>query len=62
VQHHHAEALLDPQVKGAVHALCNVAAESAEMTRHRTPGLRLALLNPLAHLEGGGLQLFQLRL
>jgi hypothetical protein len=32
------------------------------MTRHGTPGLRLAFLDPLACLEGGGLQLFQLLL
>jgi hypothetical protein len=45
-------------VKGAAHALCNVAAQSAKMTRCRTLGLRLALLDPLARLEGGDLQLF----
>jgi hypothetical protein len=62
VRHHHAEGLLDTQVKGAVHALCNMATQSTETTRHRTPSLRLALLDPLARLKGGSLQLFQLLL
>jgi hypothetical protein len=62
VRHHHAEGFLDPQVKGVVHALSNMPAQSAETTRHGTPGLRLAFLDPLACLEGGGLQLFQLLL
>jgi hypothetical protein len=36
--------------------------ESAEATHQRAPGLRHALLNLLADLEGGGLQLLQLLL
>jgi hypothetical protein len=59
---HHAEGLLDAQVKGAAHALGDVPAEGAEATCHRAPGLHLAFLDPLAHLEGGGPQLFQLLL
>jgi hypothetical protein len=49
-------------VKGVAHALSDVPTQSAEMTRHGAPGLRLALFNLLARLEGGGLQLFQLLL
>jgi hypothetical protein len=59
---HHTEGFLDTQVEGAVHALGNVSAEGAKVTCHRAPGLRLAFLDPLARLEGGGLQLFQLLL
>jgi hypothetical protein len=33
-----------------------------EMTRHGAPDLRLAFLDPLERLEGGGLQLLQLLL
>jgi hypothetical protein len=33
-----------------------------ETTRHESFGLRLALLNPLTCLDGGGLQLLQLLL
>jgi hypothetical protein len=62
VRHHHTEGFLDPQVKGVVHVLSNVLAQSMETTRHGALGLRLALLNPLACLEGSGLQLFQLLL
>jgi hypothetical protein len=62
VRHHHAKGFLDPQVKGAVHALRDVPAEGAETTRHGAPGLRLAFLDPLACLEGGGLQLLELLL
>jgi hypothetical protein len=57
---HHAEGLLDTQVKGAAHALGNVPAEGAEATSHRALGLHLAFLDPLACLEGGGPQLLQL--
>jgi hypothetical protein len=59
---HHAEGLLDTQVKGAAHALGNVPAKGTEATCHRAPGLHLALLDPLACLECGGPQLFQLLL
>jgi hypothetical protein len=50
VRCHHAKGLLDTHVKGA------------EATRHRAPSLRLALLDFLAGLEGGGPQLLQLLL
>jgi hypothetical protein len=49
-------------VKGAAHALGDVPAEGTETTRHGAPGLRLAFFNPLARLEGSGLQLLQLLL
>jgi hypothetical protein len=62
VRYHHAEGFLDPLVKGAAHALSDVPTQSAETTRHGTPVLCLALLNLLARLEGGDLQLFQLLL
>jgi hypothetical protein len=55
VRHHHAKGFLDPQMKGAAHALSNVPAQSTETTRRGDPGLCLAFLNPLARLEGGGL-------
>jgi hypothetical protein len=59
---HHAESLLDTQVKGAAHVPGNVPTEGAEATRHRAPSLRLTLLDLLARLEGGGPQLLQLLL
>jgi hypothetical protein len=59
---HHAESLLDTQVKGAAHAPGNMPAEGAEATRHRAPSLHLALLDLLARLEGGGPQLLRLLL
>jgi hypothetical protein len=59
---HHAKGFLKSQVKGMVHALGNVPTEGADATRHRAPGLHVALLNPLACLEGGGPQLLQLLL
>jgi hypothetical protein len=59
---HHTESLLDTQVKGAVHALGNVPTEGVEATRHRAPSLRLAFLDLLARLEGGGPQILQLLL
>jgi hypothetical protein len=59
---HHAEGFLDTQVKGAAHALGDVPGEGAKATCHRAPGLHLAFLDPLARLEGGGPQLFQLLL
>jgi hypothetical protein len=62
VRNHHAKGFLDSQVKGATHALGDVPAEGAETTRHGAPGLCLAFFNPLAHLEGSGLQLLQLLL
>jgi hypothetical protein len=59
---HHAESLLDTQVKGAAHTSGNVPTEGAEATRHRAPSLRLALLDLPARLEGSGPQLLQLLL
>jgi hypothetical protein len=59
---HHAEGLLDAQVKGAAHALGNMPAEGAKATRHRALGLHITLFDPLARLEGGGSQLLQLPL
>jgi hypothetical protein len=59
---HHAEGFLNTQVKGTAHALGNVPAKGTKATRHGAPGLHLAFLNPLAHLEGSGPQLFQLLL
>jgi hypothetical protein len=59
---HHAESLLDTQVKGATQTLGNVPAKGTEVTCHRTPDLHLTLLDPLARLEGGCPQLFQLLL
>jgi hypothetical protein len=53
------QGLSGSQVKGAAHSLIDVPAQSAEMTHHGTLGLRLAFLNPLARLEGGGLKLLQ---
>jgi hypothetical protein len=54
VGNHHAEGLLDAQVKSMAHALGDVPAKGAEATCHRAPGLHLALLDRLARLEGGG--------
>jgi hypothetical protein len=45
-------------MKSAEHAPGDVPTNGAEAARHRTPGLRLALLDFLAGLEGGGSQLF----
>jgi hypothetical protein len=59
---HHAEGLLDAQVKGTAQALGNMPAEGAKATRHRAPGLHIDLFDPLARLEGGGPQLLQLLL
>jgi hypothetical protein len=59
---HHAEGLLDAKVEGTAHALGDVPPEGAQVARQRAPGLRLALLDPLAGLEGGGLQCLQLLL
>jgi hypothetical protein len=59
---HHAEGLLDTQVKGAAHALGDVPAEGAKATCHRAPGLHLAFLDPVTRLEGGSPQLLQLLL
>jgi hypothetical protein len=42
--------------------LGDVPAEGGEATCHRAPGLHLTFLDPLARLEGGGPQLFQLLL
>jgi hypothetical protein len=41
-------------VKGAAQALGDMPADCAKATRHRGPGLHVALLNRLARLEGGG--------
>jgi hypothetical protein len=57
---HHAEGLLDTQVKGAEHAPRDMPPEGTQATRQRAPGLRLAFLDCLAGLEGGGPQLSQL--
>jgi hypothetical protein len=62
VGRHHAEGLLDAQVKGTQHAPGDVPTEGAQTTRQRTPGSRLAFFNRLAGLEGGGPQLFKLLL
>jgi hypothetical protein len=59
---HHAEGLLDAQVKGAAHAPGDMPTEGTQATRQRAPGLRLAFFDRLAGLEGGGPQLFQLLL
>jgi hypothetical protein len=59
---HHAESLLDAQVKGAVHAPGDMPTEGAEVTRYRAPSLRLAFVDLLAGLEGSGPQLLQLLL
>jgi hypothetical protein len=59
---HHAESLLDTQMKGLAHTPGDVPTESAEATRYRAPSLRLAFLDLLARLEGGGPQLLQLLL
>jgi hypothetical protein len=37
VRNHHAKGFLDPQVKGAVHALSDVPAQGAETTRLELP-------------------------
>jgi hypothetical protein len=62
VRHHHAKRLLDPQVKGAVQALSDMLAKGTKATRHRAPGLHVALLDLPTRLEGGGPQLLQLLL
>jgi hypothetical protein len=55
VRPHHAERLPDAKVEGTVHPLGDVPLEGAQAACQRAPNLRLALLNPLAGLEGGGL-------
>jgi hypothetical protein len=62
VGRHHAEGLLDAQVKGMAHVRGDMPTKGAQATRQRAPGLRLAFFNHLAGLEGSGLQLFQLLL
>jgi hypothetical protein len=54
VRRHHAESLLDAQMKSAMHAPGDMPAESTKATRHRAPSLRLAFLDLLAGLEGAG--------
>jgi hypothetical protein len=49
---HHAEGLLDAQVKGAAHALGNMPVEGVKATHHRAPSLHITLFDPLARLEG----------
>jgi hypothetical protein len=62
VRRHHAKGLLDAQMKSATHTSGDMPAESTKATRHRAPSLRLAFLDLLAGLEGGGPQLLQLLL
>jgi hypothetical protein len=62
VGRHHAESLLDAQVKGATHAPGDMPTEGMEVTRYRAPSPSLAFLDLLAGLEGGGPQLLQLLL
>jgi hypothetical protein len=62
VRRHHAKGFLDPQVECMAHTLGNMPAQGMEATRHGAPGLRFALLNALARLEGRGLQLLHLML
>jgi hypothetical protein len=62
VRRHHAKGFLDRQVQGTVHTPGNMPSQGAEATLHGVPGLRFAFLDALAHLEGRGLQLFQLLL
>jgi hypothetical protein len=59
---HYAEGLPDAKEEGTTHALGDVPPEGAQAARQRAPGLRLVLLDPLAGLEGGGLQRLQLLL
>jgi hypothetical protein len=59
---HHAESLLNTQVKGVAHTPGDVPTEGTEAARHRAPNLRLAFLDLPACLEGGGPQLLQLLL
>jgi hypothetical protein len=59
---HHTKRLLDTQVKGVAHAPGDMPTEGAEAAHHRAPSLRLAFLDLLACLEGGGPQLLQLLL
>jgi hypothetical protein len=57
---HHAEGLLDAQVKGAAHAPRDMPAEGTQATRQRALGLRFTFLDRQAGLKGGGPQLPQL--
>jgi hypothetical protein len=50
---HHAEGLPDTKMEGAAHALGDMPPEGTQAARQRAPGLCLALLDPLAGLEGG---------
>jgi hypothetical protein len=59
---HHAEGLLDAQVKGAVQALGDMPTEGVKATHHQAPGLHVTLLDILARFKGGGPQLLQLLL
>jgi hypothetical protein len=62
VRPHHVERLPDAKVVGTAHPLGDVPPEGAQAACQRAPGLRLALLDPLEGLEGGGLQRLQLLL
>jgi hypothetical protein len=62
VRHHHAKGLLNAQVKGVVNEPGDTSAEGAKATRHRASSLRLAFLDLMAGLKGGGPQLLQLLL
>jgi hypothetical protein len=53
---------MDAQVKGATHAPGDMPTKGTQETHQQAPSLRLAFFDPLAGLEGGGPQLFQLRL
>jgi hypothetical protein len=54
---HHVEGLPDAKMEGTAHAVGDMPPEGAQAACQRAPGLCLALLDPLAGLEGGGPQL-----
>jgi hypothetical protein len=55
---HHAEGLLDAQVKRTAHAPRDVPAKGAQMTRQRASSVRLTLLDHPTGLEGRSAQLY----
>jgi hypothetical protein len=59
---HHAEGFPDAKVEGTAHPLGEVPPEGVQAACQRAPGLRLSLLDPLAGLEGSGVQRLQLLL
>jgi hypothetical protein len=59
---HHAEGLLDAQVKRAAHAPRDMSTKGAQTAGQRASSLRLALFDRLAGIEGRGAQLYQLPL